>query len=291
MAVGDLVTADWEFEFRGFAFGADDSDFLIAPGVQGLANNAEVAPTDRTRLRRDGLHPGDDFLLGRQVIIPVEVSGADEADWEANRSLLKTATRTDRSRGEDWLVFQVPGIAGGGKRRILCRPRGLATDIDLDYYYNLHVELVRFVATKPFIYDDSETTVFSGILSASSSGLTWPLTWPLNWGTVSASSFTATNAGDTAAEWRANIPGPVTNPVLTHVTKAESLVLEITVADGDYLEIDSDARTILLNGTASRFSALTTNEWFTLDPGANELTYRADSGTSTVSITYRSTWS
>ena len=65
MAVGDLVTEDYGFEYRGFAFGGSTSDFLVAPGMTGFADLPGVAVADRQRLRRHGLHPGDDFMLGR----------------------------------------------------------------------------------------------------------------------------------------------------------------------------------------------------------------------------------
>jgi len=291
MAVGDLVTDDWEFEFRGFGCGGDDSDFLIAPGMSGLADNPDVVVTDRTRLQRDGLHPGDDYYLGREVIIPIEVSGIDVDAWEANRALLKEATRVDRSRGEDWLVFQVPGIADGGKRRIRAKPRGLAVPMDLDFFYGITVEMARFIATKPFIYDDAETLIVSGALEPSSSGLTCPLTWPLNWGDAAAASFFATKEGNYEAEWRAVITGPVVDPTFVNVSTGQELGFEIAVAEGDYIEIGSGARTALLNGTASRRSSLTRSDWFTLAPGSNELSYRAASGASSISVTFRSTWS
>jgi len=292
MAIGDLVTEDYGFEYRGFAFGGSTSDFLVSPGFEGLFNLPAVATADRQRLRRHGLHPGDDFMLGRTITLPIEVTGADEATWEANLDTLKQAFRVDSTSGEEALVFQVPGVAGGGKRRINCRPRAVAVVHDLDWYYNIPIPVVRMEATSPYILDDTEQTVTSPILSATSSGLTWPLTWPLNWGTVSASSFVATNTGTQAADWCARIPGPVTNPKLEHIGQSKVLELELTIADGDYVLVDSDARTILLNGTASRYSSLSTDsQWFSLTPGANELTYRADSGTSNLSITFRSTWS
>jgi len=289
MAIGDLVTEDYGFEYRGLAFGGT-SDLAVPPGIRGLADNADVQSSDRTRLRRHGLHPGDDFLLDREVIVPIEVTADSTALWETNLDNLKTAMRTDHTRGEEPLVFQVPGVAGGGKRRILVRPRGLAADLDLDWFYEIPVQLARFYATKPFIYDNDQTQVVSTILTAASSGLTWPLTWPLNWGTVSATSFTTTNDGNTDAEWVATIPGPVTNPQIQHVDQGLNLTFSIELTAGQELIVDSDSRTVLLDGTASRYSTLS-GDWFALTPGANELSYRADAGSSIITISYRSTWS
>jgi len=290
MTAGDLVTGDWEFEFRGFTWGGPTADFLVAPGVTGLADTPSPDTSDRPRLRRPGIHPGDDYPAAREIIIPVEVTGADTATWEANRALLKQAMRPDATRGEEPLVFQVPGIAGGGKRRVAARPRGLAVPLDLDYFHEIEVELCRFVATDPAILDNEVTTVASGILSPSTGGLTWPLTWPLTWGTAAATTSTTTNAGETEAEWSATITGPTTNPLIEHVTSGAVLRLELVVAGGESVTIDSKARTVLLNGS-SRSSALTSRQWFTIAPGANEIAFRADSGTGTMTLTYRNTWS
>lgn len=289
MAVGDLVTEDWGFEYRGFAFGGT-SDFLIAPGVTGLADNPDVATSDRRRLRRHGLHPGDDWLLGREIIIPVEITADDTTTWESNLSAIKQAMNVDPDAGEDALVFQVPGVAGGGKRLVYARPRGYTVPVDLNYYYEIPIVTLRFETTSPDILDSTATTVTSPILTGGSSGASWSFTWPLTWGTLFTTSFFTTNTGTRAAEWTATIPGPVTNPYLTHVGQGRTLEFTIDIPAGNTLTVDSATRTVLLDGSANRYSTLT-GTWWTLTPGSNELSYGADAGTSTVEIVYRSTWS
>lgn len=289
MAIGDLVTEDWGFEYRGFAFGGT-SDFLIAPGVTGLLDNPEVATADRRRLRRHGLHPGDDFYLGREIIVPVEITGDDSDAWESNLASLKQAMDVDPDAGEDALVFQVPGVAGGQKVQVSARPRGLAVPMDLNYYYEIPIVTLRFLATSPDIVANTETTATSAILTSGSTGAPWDFTWDLSWGALFPTSFFVTNSGTRRAEWTATIPGPVTNPTLTHVGQSRSLEFTIDIVAGDELVVDSATRTVILNGTANRYSTLT-GTWFTLAPGVNELSYGADAGTSTVEIVYRSTWS
>jgi hypothetical protein len=291
MTTGDLVTEDWGFEYRGFAFGGT-SDYLVAPGVTGLFDLPEIVTSDQQRLRRHGLHPGDDFMLSREIVIPLEITADDTATWEANLQALKTAMAVDpeRDTAEDPLVFQVPGIAEGRKVRIDARPRGLAGPLDLTWFYEIPTVNLRFFSTKPWVYDISETTVTSPILAGSSSGLTWPLTWPLVWGTVTASSFTATNDGTSRAEFIATIPGPVTNPVIQHLDRGVELAFAIDLEAGQYLEVDTESRTVLLNGTANRYY-VKSGTWFNLAPGDNLLSYRADAGSSNLSIVYRSTWS
>jgi phage-related protein len=87
------------------------------------------------------------------------------------------------------------------------------------------------------------------------------------------------------------ITGPVTNPrILNDITGAElrfNIVLDVT----DTLTIDTKYRTVRLNGTANRRSALVAPNWFFFEPGLNTLRYRAESSSaSTLSISYRNAW-
>jgi hypothetical protein len=231
-------------------------------------------------------------MMSREIVIPVEITADDTTTWETRLQDLKTALAVDPERDdpEDPLVFQVPGVAEGRKVRVNARPRGLAGNLDLSWFYEIPVVNLRFLATRPWIYDNTETTSTSPILAGSSSGITWSLTWPLVWGTVTASSFTVTNDGTNRAEFVATIPGPVVNPVIQHLDRGLELAFGITLAAGEHLEVDTEARTVLLNGTANRYYTKS-GDWFNLSPGDNLLSYRADSGSSNLSIVYRSTWS
>lgn len=287
--IGDLVVEDWGFEYRGFAFGGE-SDFLIAPGVTGLADNPEVLATDQRRMRRHGLHPGDDFHAGREIVIPIEVTATTAPQWALNLDRLKQAFSTRPDDGEEPLVFQVPGVALGAKRRINVRPRGLAVPIDLDWYYQIVVVVVRLVATSPDILANTATIVTSPILTGGSTGAPWPFTWPLTWGAVFTTSFFTTSGGTRDADWIATIPGPVTNPRLTHVTSGRKLELAIDVPDGATITLDSASRTVTLDG-ANRYHTLTPGStWFAIQPGPNELSYQALAGDSNLQLEYRDTW-
>lgn len=290
MATGDLVTEDYGFEFRGFAFGGSSAGLQVAPGLTGFYDLPDVRSSDQTRLRRHGELAGDDFLSGRELVIPIEVVGANVTTWSANLDGLKLAMAVDPDRDpiEDALVFQLPGIAGGGKRRVYCRPRGLAGGQEIEWFYNIPTVTARFWSTSPNIYDNSLTTVVSPILTGGSTGMSWPIVWPLSWGSVSASSFSATNAGTKAAEWTATITGPIVNPSIQHLDLGLTLLFTITLGVGDTLVVDSDGRTVLLGGSNRYY--VKSGDWFSLGPGANTLSFRADSGTGTLTLTYRSTW-
>jgi len=291
MAVGDLVTEEWGFEYRGFAFGGT-SDLLIAPGMTGLWDTPEVRSSDQPKFRRHGLFAGDDYMGSREIIIPIEITGIDTATWTAHLDAMKQAFAVDPERDtiEDALVFKVPGVAGGGTRLVYCRPRGLSAPIDQAWFYNIPVVTARFVATSPFILDATATTVTSPILAGTSSGATWPFTWPLSWGILSPTTFTTTNSGTRRAEWTATITGPVVNPQVVHIDQSKSITLGYTLNTGDTLVIDSETRTATLNGVSNLYGHLTSRQWFTIAAGSNTMSFRATSGSGTLSLVYRNTW-
>lgn len=89
------------------------------------------------------------------------------------------------------------------------------------------------------------------------------------------------------------INGPVVNPTITDIELDSDLSFVITVADGDYLEIDLLNRGVLLNGvTNRRATMLIGSRWFMLQPGTNTLVLDADSMGSgaTLEVDFRSAW-
>jgi len=102
-------------------------------------------------------------------------------------------------------------------------------------------------------------------------------------------SISVTNSGNFPAPWVATIIGPVTNPVLT--CNGQSVTFNGTVNAGETLVVDSLGRSVLLNGTASRYSwVAATSQWFELPVGVSSVNFGATSGTGTCNFSYRSTW-
>src|SRR6266545_1375209 len=188
--------------------------------VEGLADQPDLRTSDRTRLRRHGMLPGDDFLDGRSLVVTLEVFGADDPSFQAAIDALKLAFRPGNP--ESPVVFQVPGVAGGGQRRISARPRKLALPVDIDrFFYRQPIATIQLDATDPRLYDDNQLSLAAN-LAAGVPGLTWNLTWPLSWGGASTSgSVFATNAGTFPTPLLVRFDGPVTNPGVERVITGE----------------------------------------------------------------------
>ncbi len=129
--------------------------------------------------------------------------------------------------------------------------------------------------------------------SVDSSGITFPLTFPLTFGgsTYGGDANVPLTTNGNYPTWPVfQIFGPITDPKIQWVDPATLAVLEtqvvfsgITVADGDYLEVDVRAQTVLLNGDplASRYSFVdfANTEWGPLEPGLNMLRFSGSSAT------------
>ena len=288
MAIGDLVTADWECEYQLFAFGGD-SDYALAR-IQGLVDLPTISSGDRGRLLRHGTHPGDDFLQARSVTLTMEVLGDSASDLGTNVQALLAAFVPGGDEAP--LVMQIPGVANGTKFRLWARPRRRSAPIDREWFYNIPIVTLQMEATDPRLYADTESSQAVSLPSAGG-GLTFNASPNFTFGAVSTGGEqTLNNAGTFRTSPVFKITGPVTDPRLINVTSDETFHWEGTVASGDYLLVDMEDRTVLLNGTASRYSGLTSSSVFwELSPGDSSIQYRAAAYTaSTATATWRSAW-
>lgn len=288
MAAGDLITSEWQLEYNGLLLGeGTDYDLVL---IEGLIDAPPVRTADLVVFGRNGVMTTPAFLDGRTVRLTVDLWCEDAATFsERMEAFLAAFSPT----ANEPMVLNIPGLPDGGRVQVTCVPRRRSSPIDLDYLYRIPTVVVEMFAADPLIYS---TTLSSGMTTlevATVSGLTWPLSWPLSWGgSTQSGTINATNNGNTATPVVIRIDGPVTDPTIENVTTGSELSLSITVETGDFLLIDSGQRSVLLNGTASRYSTLDPGStWFDLEPGLNTIRFAGASSTAgTLSITWRSAW-
>lgn len=288
MPVGDLVVADWELEYRGLLTGGDNPIALVQ--IEGLLDLPAVRSADQILLRRHGAHAGDDFADVRQIVLTYELFGETDAELAGLVAQLQAAFRPGGV--EEPLVFQLPGVAGGAKAQVWCRPRRRQLPIDLTFHRRLPVAVIELVATDPLLYSAVEQTGSTSLPSASG-GHAWPASWPWAWGAVSTGgTIIAINDGAFDADVSFRLDGPVTNPRIESLTAGRTIAWNGTLDVGEFLVLDTKSRTVLLNGTASRYADLdSSSRWFTLAPGSNELAFRASTpSVALLSAAWRSAW-
>lgn len=104
-----------------------------------------------------------------------------------------------------------------------------------------------------------------------------PLALPVR---ISSSDGEAVNDGDMGAPWIARFVGPVGVPAIEAPGLGRRFAVNITLAAGETLDVDSRTQTVTLNGTASRTGLIARgSSWFEL-PAESTTTIRYTSQTS-----------
>lgn len=279
--------ADWNMAFGGLTIGPGTNYEVKA--ISGLTDMPSLRVGDVTRARKHGLHPGDDFASGRSITIVLDIAKDDSNTIsDLVDAYLDAFTYGD---SETALTFTIPGVAGGATGRVLARCRRRSIPVNLPYQYGIAEAVVELVATDPRIYTNGLNTDTVDLENAAG-GVSFPLTFPFTFGSSSTGSIQAVNSGNFPAPVVLTIDGPITNPSVLNNTTGEELAFTITLASGESLVIDTEARTVLLNGTASRYSTLSTDSvWFDLQPGTTELKLTGSTaGSPLLTAEWRSAW-
>lgn len=279
------VTADQQLQFGTLLI----ADPYFPSKVSGLLDTPDVRTADHIRVGRNGYVAGTDLLGGRTVTIELDIVAWDSASFGAAVGALKAAFLPGSAEAP--LSFQMPGVAGGIVARVNARPRRLSLPIEDGYWQQAAQAVIELFATDPLIYSDTLSSITIA-LAAATSGLTFPLTFPATFGSGGTpSSASVVNAGTATTFPTFTINGPVQTPTIRNETLGRQLTINIALAAGEFLVVDTANRTVLLNGTADRYSLLTTAQWFGLAPGGNDLRFSAlVSSASTATISWRSAW-
>lgn len=282
MAEGDLITLDAQLEIRGLLLGKDTNFGLLR--LSGLDMPA-LRTSDHPRPRDHGEFGGEDYLGKRIVELELIVKGATAQAIQDNLDTLANAwepSNSDIPLVVRWATY---------KRRVNGRPRRRAWALDRKARFSYARAVLGFECPDPRIYDAALSSGSAGLGSVSG-GLAFPHGFPHGFGSASPGSIVANNAGNFPTRPVARINGPVTNPKLENVTADKHMQFTITIASGDYLLVDLADRTILLNGTASRYSTLSAaSRWWELAPGNNQINFSGTSaGSPTLQLEWRGAW-
>lgn len=252
--------------------------------VTGLDDLPDQRPGDQPRVLDSGDWPGTDFLGPRWIQVEALSLGVT-AD-------VLTAMRSATEPGVD-RVLTIAGLTGMPAVQVTgrWRRRSLPTDRQRALGQLTRVAL-QFYAPDPRLYDAAETVLTTGPGASTSGGLAPPLTPPLTpSGSGSGGQVQAVNAGNTATRPLLRVDGPAPGFDLLQLTTGRALRYRQALAAGDFVVIDTDARTVLLNGTASRRSALS-GAWWDLPPGVSDVRYLPTGPAvgSAFTMRFRSAW-
>lgn len=258
-----------------------ETNYLATIGARDLTGMPPYALTESRTPLTDGAVLRYVLADVREVDVPLLVTASSYAELYDALAALEVALNPK---------------SGPGKLRVTA-PNGNIRDINCTYASGFEHDLGQgtigslasilvFRAHDPYLYDVMATQI--GPFFASTAPAFFPIL-PIHLGSSSVlSSFSVDNSGHAEAYPVWTIHGPGSAITLTNNTTGKALALTgnggLTLGASDVLTIDTQARTLLLNGVTSEYSKLSfASSLWLLAKGFNSI---AVSMTGTTSASY-----
>lgn len=285
-----VALAEHEAELRGLVIGSTASGYVWKDSAPDWWASQDVESHD-TQRPGGGVKAGRDVDGGLTVTASLAILGADVDDLALKIDALRLAWKRVDDDSAD-LPLRTRFL--GQERLRYGRPRRCAINADLAHKGAVSVATIQFLATDHLRYADLEQALGSPADSPGA-GITPPFTPPVTLPAGTLGGLTAVNGGNTDAPWTARIDGPTTPsaaPFLQHEDTDEFIDFAggggLELAAGEWVDLDSRHRTVVMNGTADRrINVLSTSRWFSLAPGDNPIRF---AGSGTLTFTWRDTW-
>ncbi len=279
----------FEYSFNALNFGDGTQIHVIS--IEGL-ENLIIPLNDQTLPRWHGAIPGASFMSKRVINLNLNIDGTSDADFATRLDEVLTAFGPQIDT-ELPFIFEHPGQ---NVRRVVCRPAMVnSAEVRQAKYQGLQADVsIRLDASDPVVYSDIEGSEDVSVF-VSAAGLSYPVTYPKIYGSGgSGGGVTVTNDGDFLTWPIMTIFGPssgtLTDPRLENVTTGKTIALtasggaSVTVGQQLIVKTHPLMRSINFSTGASRYGKLSTaSEFWPLEPGDNEIRFRA-SGTTTNSF-------
>lgn len=287
------VTVEGQVDIDGrVTLGPDTPYLILGTKVHSLP---EVRTQDRPRPGTHGEDPAPLDLMGKRlneyrVLVRGTAVIGDPSTREAVRINMDALLAVVGYHQLDALQTLTTWPLGNPTVETMYgRARRLAW-VDEDTIKYGYVEgILVFEATDPIRYGDAQVRAVA--LAEPSGGRAYPKTYPRAYGNVGIPNTTsAENDGTFPVFPTFTVTGPVTNPRIEHIETGAKLEVGIVLGPTDFLTLDAEAATVMLNGSASRYNLLTLDStWFPLTPGVNTIRYSAGGVEvgSTVTVNYR----
>jgi hypothetical protein len=249
----------------------------------------EGAPAPRVqsddRPSADGTNDGPSTQPGKTVTIigtyrAPDVPRLQQAMARLSGALMRDTRYADLIGAEAWLT-----------RRITVR-RGAET-IVVPSRTSLPEATFSFVLYGPGGIRTGDPVTTTTGLPATSGGLSIPFTIPFTISSnVVSGQCSATNVGTMTGPVKLRIDGPITGPQITHLGSGAQLTFasSLTLASGEWIEVDMDKHEVLANGQAPRNQWVTQRGWSGFDPGVNVWSFTAVAGTGLLTVIATPAW-
>ncbi|WP_374986311.1 phage tail protein [Streptomyces fradiae] len=280
-APGSLITRDGQIQWAGLLMGPGTPYQIDRSGITGWDDLPTLDTGDVPRPDRHGAWPGAVWAQPRLVTATVWLVPPTAAEAADTTAAFRAATGPEG--GERWLAVRLHGetlaVRARVSRRVVPQDRAYLRQ-------GTGRASLQWTATDPRRFSTVRREG-QALLPVPEPGLEWEneagsgLEWPVEWGgDAGAGSFTAVNEGGAAAHPVIEFRGPVRRPTLSRLGDGGRLQYDIVLGAGEVLTVDTEAGTVLLNGTASRlYTATSTSmpeQLFRLEPGGTTLAFRSE---------------
>jgi len=261
--------------------------------IEGLAGAPPAVPSDRALAQRNGSIAGEDYLSARSIILTFEI--VDDNSLTMTAKLDALARAMGPTVDPEPIAFWLPGVANSTVVTATAHVRRRDVPIGIRFANGVARATFLLSAADPRLYGIYQTIVSVNAAGRSAGvGLTFPATFDLSFGgAITPGLAEVTNAGNFSAPFTFRIYGPVQDPVVTRSSDGAFLAFTKTLATAaDYLEVDTQNRTVKLGGITNNYNTLNADStWFDLAPGLNELRLtRTGSGAATLVVYSRNAY-
>lgn len=267
-----MALQSYQLSFNGLTFGAGTDVQLVS--ATGLRDLPPARSQDQPRPRAHGAFGGLTYLGERTITLTLLVA-VTVTDWETVLQQVAAAFQPIPDPA-NLLPLQVQLPGWSFPVQVMCRPTRYAVPTDRAYSHHYATVTVELVAPDPMWYGPTVTAT-AGIANPTS-GATFPWSFPLSFGSSSGGALSVVNTGNAPTSPQFQIQGPCTNPWIESGTNR--LTVGISLTSSDLLTVDTAARTITLNSTASRYNDLAVgSRWFTCPPGTTDVSFGSGDST------------
>jgi hypothetical protein len=263
--------------------------------VVGLRGSASTRSADSDRAGVDGMVPGMSLLTARNVSVKWLIfnpAGVEEGlqtlagNWQNTTdpsSVIMTArdylmqVAGGGNRPVSLLQFQLPGrdvpLMAFGK------PGKLDPPVNSQYQFGWLEVASDWTVLDGKIYDSTINTLQTA-LPASIGGAKFRWTFPVNFGPSTGGVLEVVNDGKYPSKPVFKVTGPVLNPTITNTATGQFIRVNLALSASDVLLIDSDSRTVRLDGVNRNTALDVGSAFFTIPPGGTSLAFSStDNGT------------
>lgn len=223
------------------------------------------------------------YLGSRPITLAGKITAPDRTSLEGALEQLRSAAALSDTT---LVVYDLTGAKQATVRRSGKPLFGYETDRIANYS-------VLVTAGDPRRYSTTLQTGTTG-LPSTTGGLTFPITFPVTWSATTVSGqINAVNSGSMDTRPILTIAGPVVAPTVSALYpdgSVRQLMYSLTLATGDVLTIDTDAHTVLLNGSVSRRRFLSVSSGWPTIPAASSVIFQFQSSTYNASALLTASW-